>query len=102
MKVFAKKLSAGLLTLAVVGGIWGYLTSSLASTRPISRDSTQATLAMEASELQTDTAVNETVIVYGTRPANYASIVAHRKQARAGGARYAAAPHERLGTVTLQ
>ena len=40
MKVFAKKLSAGLLTLAVVGGIGGYLTSSLASSRPMSRVST--------------------------------------------------------------
>ena len=94
MKVFTKKLSAGLLTLAVVGGIGGYLTSSLASTR--------STPTMEAAAVRADTAVNEIVTVYGTKPANYASLVAHRKYMGGAGTRYAAAQHQRLGTVTLQ
>jgi hypothetical protein len=113
-KELTKKLSAGLLALAVVGGVGGLLTMSLASTQPMSLVSTQPMPlvstqpmpAVEVAMVRPNTPVIEptieTVVVYGTRPANYASLVAHRKHRGAAGVLYAAARHERLGTITLQ
>ena len=73
MKKTLKKLGAGLLTLTVVGGVGGLLTMSLASAQP-----KPATVVTSA---QTTTSAIETVIVFGHRPANYASLIAHRKHA---------------------
>ena len=88
MKETLKKISAGLLTLAIIGGVCGFLTMSLASRQP--------TPAMEADTAQT---ANETVVVYGTKPANHASLVAHREHEGAAGTPYAALRHEGLGTL---
>jgi len=82
-----KRLSAGLLALAVVGGVDGFLTMSLASTQPTLVVSTQPKPAMEMATAQT---AIETVVVYGTRPANYASLVAHRVHRASVGPKYAA------------
>jgi hypothetical protein len=73
MKEALKKLSAGLLTLTVIGGVGGLLTTSLASAQP-----KPATVVTPA---QTTTPAFETVIVYGHRPANYAKLIANRKHA---------------------
>ena len=57
-----KKISAGLLTLAVIGGVGGFLTNSLvrAQTKP----------ATEVTTVQTNTSAIETVTVVGTRRAS--------------------------------
>ena len=81
-KELTKKLSAGVLALAVVGGVGGLLTMSLASTQPKP--------AIEAAPVQT---AIETVVVYGTKPADYASLVAHRKHVSAAGIQFAALQH---------
>jgi hypothetical protein len=84
-----KKISAGLLTLAVIGGVSGLLTMSLAA-------GVQPVPATEVDAAQT---ANETVVVYGTKPANYAGLVAHRKHKGAAGTPYAALRHEGLGML---
>ena len=95
MEEILKRLSAGLLALAVVGGVDGFLTMSLASTQPMSLASTQPTLVVStqpkpAMEMATAQTAIETVVVYGTRPANYASLVAHRVHRASVGPKYAA------------
>jgi hypothetical protein len=50
-----------------------------------------------AEDVATGQTVNETVVVYGSRLDNYASIVAHRKHVGAAGTIYAALQHGRLG-----
>jgi hypothetical protein len=57
-----KKLSAGLLTLAVVGGVGGLLTKSLVDA--------QARPATEVTSVQTSTPAVETVTVVGNRRAS--------------------------------
>lgn len=57
-----KKLSAGLLTLAVIGGVGGFLTASLASAS--SKPVTQVTT------VQTSAPAIETVTVVGNRRAS--------------------------------
>ena len=116
-----KTLSAGLLTLSVIGGVGALLTMSLATPPPMSLDSTQPmslvgtrpTPAVQVASIQ-QTAI-ETVVVYGTKPANYASLVAHRKEKGnyaslvadrkdrgAVGTYYAAMWHKGLGTIALE
>jgi hypothetical protein len=102
-----KRLSAGLLALGVVGGVDGLLTMSLASTQPMSLASTQPTLLVStqpkpATEVATAQTAIETVVVYGTRPANYASLVAHRKHRSTAGTNYAAMQHGGLGKIALK
>ena len=91
MEETLKKLSAGLLTLAVVGSVSGFLTMSLASAQ--SKPATEVAMAQTAIE---------TVVVYGHRPANYASLVAHRKHPGAAGTNYAAVQHGGLKIFALQ
>ncbi|MGA7674453.1 MAG: hypothetical protein WCA78_05340 [Rhizomicrobium sp.] len=57
-----KKLSAGLLTLAVIGGVGGFLTASLAgaSSKPVTQVTT----------VQTSAPAIETVTVVGNRRAS--------------------------------
>ena len=62
MKETLKKLSAGLLTLAVIGGVGGCLASSLAVAQPKP--------ATEATTMQTSAPGIETVTVVGTRRAS--------------------------------
>ena len=62
MKETLKKLSAGLLTLAVIGSAGGYLASSLAVAQPKP--------ATEATTMQTSAPGIETVTVVGTRRAS--------------------------------
>jgi hypothetical protein len=62
MKEFTSKLSAVLLTLAVIGGVGGYMTMSLAAPQP--KLTTVATLA------QPSTSAIETVTVIGHRSAD--------------------------------
>lgn len=57
-----KKLSAGLLTLAVIGSVGGFLTKSLVDA--------QARPATEVTTVQTSTPGIETVTVVGTRRAS--------------------------------
>ena len=57
-----KKLSAGLLTLAVIGSVGGYLASSLAVAQPKP--------APEVTTMQTSAPAVETVTVVGTRRAS--------------------------------
>jgi hypothetical protein len=74
----------------VIGGVGGLLTMSLAaSARPA-----------PATEVNTAQPAYETVVVYGTKPANYASLVAHRKHRGAVGTLFAALQHEGLGILT--
>ena len=103
-----KTLSAGLLTLSVIGGVGALLTMSLASPQPMSLDSAQPMSLVSAqpkpptqmASIQ-QTAI-ETVVVYGTRPANYASLVADRKDRGAAGTYYAANWNKGLGTMALE
>ena len=90
MKETLRKIGAGLLTLAVIGGVGGFLTMSLAA----------SAWPAPATEVDTAQTANETVVVYGTRPANYASLVAHRKHRGAVWTLYAALQHEGLGILT--
>jgi len=62
MKETLKVFSAGLLTLAVIGGIGGYLANSLVVTRPKP--------ATEVTKVQTSAPAIETVTVVGTRRAS--------------------------------
>jgi hypothetical protein len=113
-KAFFERATAVLFAVTVVGGVSGLLTMSLASTQPMSQISTQPmsvvstrpTPVMEVATVRPNTPAIEptieTVVVYGAKPANYASLVAHRKHRGAAGVRYAAARHQRLGTITLQ
>jgi len=57
-----KTLSAGLLTLAVIGGVGGYLTMSLAGTHNQP--------APQVTSVQTDGPAIETVTVVGNRRAS--------------------------------
>ena len=57
-----KKLSAGLLTLAVIGSVGGYLASSLAVAQPKP--------APEVTTMQTNAPGIETVTVVGNRRAS--------------------------------
>jgi hypothetical protein len=57
-----KKLSAGLLTLAIVGGAGGFLTKSLIAARPKP--------ATEVTSVQTSAPAIETVTVVGNRRAS--------------------------------
>ena len=87
MRETLKKLSAGLLTLVVVGSVAGLLTMSQASTQPMSLVSTQTKPAMEVAPVQT---AIETVVVFGPKPTNYVSLVAHREHRATVGPKYAA------------
>ncbi len=91
MKETLKKLSAGLLTLTVIAGVGGLLTMSLANAQP--KQATQQTAAQPAIEI---------VVVYGHRPANYASLIAHKKQAQAASSNYVASQHRGLKVITFQ
>ena len=62
MKETLKKLSAGLLTLAVIGGIGGFLANSLVAS--------QAKPVTEVTSVQTSSPAIETVTVVGTRRAS--------------------------------
>ena len=62
MKETLKKLSAGLLTLAIVGGVGGFLTKSLVDT--------QRKPATEVTSVQTGSPAIETVTVVGNRRAS--------------------------------
>ena len=57
-----KKLSAGLLTLAVIGGVGGVLAKSLVDTQP--------NPVAEVTSIQTSTLGIETVTVVGNRQAS--------------------------------
>ena len=86
-KALFERATAILFAVTVVGGVGGLLTMSLAA-------SAQPAPALEVATAQTAIEpVNETVVVYGTRPANYASLVAHRKYSGAAGIQYAALQH---------
>lgn len=64
MKETMKKVSAGLLTLAVIGSVGGLLANNLVAT-------SQAKPATEVTKVQTSTpAAIETVTVVGTRRAS--------------------------------
>ena len=82
-KAFFERATAVLFAVTVVGGVSGLLTMSLAA-------SAQPAPATKVAAAQT---VIETVVVYGTKPANYASLVAHRKYSGAAGTQYAALQH---------
>jgi hypothetical protein len=106
-KALFEQAAAGLLAVAVVGGVDGLLTMSLASTQPMSLVSTQPMLLVStqpkpAIEVATVQTTIETVVVFGHRPANYASLVAHRKHKGTAGTNYAAMPHAGLGTIALR
>jgi multidrug efflux pump subunit AcrA (membrane-fusion protein) len=62
MKETMKKISAGLLTLAVIGGVGGYLADTLVAS--------QAKPATEVTTVQTTSPAIETVTVVGTRRAS--------------------------------
>ena len=62
MKETLKKLSAGLLTLAVIGGVGGFLANSLVAS--------QAKPVTEVTSVQTSGPAIETVTVVGTRRAS--------------------------------
>jgi hypothetical protein len=62
MKETMKKISAGLLTLAVIGGVGGYLANSLVASH--------AKPATEVTNVQTSAPAIETVTVVGTRRAS--------------------------------
>ncbi len=95
MKENLHKLSAGLLSLAVVGSFTGLLSMSLVSAQPVSPAgmqplalvSTQPATVMEAALGQT---AIETIVVHGHMPTNYAGLVTHRKHSSIARAKYAA------------
>ena len=91
MKETLKKLSAGLLTLTVIGGVGGLLTMSLADAQP-----------KQAVEQTASRPEIETVVVYGHRPANYANLISHKKQIESVGSNYAAAQQNRFKVILFQ
>jgi hypothetical protein len=97
MKVNLKKLGAGMLALAVVGSVSGFLTTSLAGTQ--SPVGAQPATAMDTTIRQT---AIETIVVIGQRPTNYAGLVTHHKHNGTARPEYASAQRRGSNSVVLK
>ena len=89
IKALFERAAASLFAVTIVGGVSGLLTMSLAA----SAQPAPAEKVFTVTEMATAQTAIETVVVYGTKPANYASLVAHRKHVSAAGIQFAALQH---------